>query len=76
MNTRIPKLNRKELDTLWHKAMHDAIQSGEAFTRYHFAALVAAAEREACLDWCAAFAADDGTAQKIAAAIRARGGDA
>ena len=31
------------------------------------------AEREACLDWCAAYAADDGTAQKIAAAIRARG---
>jgi uncharacterized protein YfcZ (UPF0381/DUF406 family) len=37
-----------------------------------FAALVAAAEREACLDWCAAYAADDGTAQKIEAAIRAR----
>jgi hypothetical protein len=30
------------------------------------------AEREACLDWCAAYAADDGTAQKIEAAIRAR----
>lgn len=38
-----------------------------------FAALVAAAERKECLDWCAAYAADDGTAQKIAAAIRARG---
>ena len=30
------------------------------------------AEREACLNWCAAYATDDGTAQKIAAAIRAR----
>jgi hypothetical protein len=37
-----------------------------------FAALVAAAEREACLNWCAAYATDDGTAQKIDAAIRAR----
>jgi hypothetical protein len=31
------------------------------------------AEREACLNWCAAYATDDGTAQKIDAAIRARG---
>jgi len=31
------------------------------------------AEREACLEWCAAYASDDGTAQKIIAAIRARG---
>jgi hypothetical protein len=42
-----------------------------------FAALVEAEaradEREACLNWCAAYATDDGTAQKIDAAIRARG---
>jgi hypothetical protein len=42
-----------------------------------FAALVEvearADEREACLNWCAAYATDDGTAQKIDAAIRARG---
>jgi hypothetical protein len=31
------------------------------------------AEREACIEWCAAYASDDGTAQKIIAAIRARG---
>ena len=42
-------------------------------TLERFAALVAAAEREACLDWCRAYASDDGTAQKIEAAIRARG---
>ena len=30
----------------------------------------AAAERERCLDWCAAYTTDDGTAQKIASAIR------
>jgi virulence-associated protein VapD len=38
-----------------------------------FAALVRADEREACLNWCAACATDDGTAQKIDAAIRAMG---
>lgn len=38
-----------------------------------FAKLVAAAERKHCLDWCAAYASDDGTAQKIAESIRARG---
>ena len=32
------------------------------------------AEREACLEWCAAYASDDGTAQKIIAAIRERSG--
>jgi effector-binding domain-containing protein len=35
--------------------------------------IVRADEREACLNWCAAYATDDGTAQKIDAAIRARG---
>jgi hypothetical protein len=38
-----------------------------------FAEIVRADEREACLNWCAAYATDDGTAQKIDAAIRARG---
>jgi hypothetical protein len=37
------------------------------------AELVRADEREACLNWCAACATDDGTAQKIDAAIRAMG---
>ncbi len=42
----------KELDTMWFQAQHDAIKAGEDFTRYRFAALVAAAEREACAKVC------------------------
>jgi hypothetical protein len=38
-----------------------------------FAALVAAAEREACIDDCNAEARDDGTAQRVVERIRARG---
>ena len=44
--------DRKELDALWHQALTEAIKDGEQFTRYHFAALVAAAEREACARLC------------------------
>ena len=40
-------MNRDEIDALWQQAMHDAIAEGEQMTRYHFADLVAAAEREA-----------------------------
>ncbi len=39
-------MNRKELDGMWNRAIGDAIRDGEEFTRYHFAALVAAKERE------------------------------
>jgi len=39
---------RQEIDTLWFKAMHESIKDNEDFTRYHFAKLVAAIEREAC----------------------------
>lgn len=39
----------------------------------HFAALVAAAEREACADIADQHASIEGIAQSIAAAIRARG---
>jgi hypothetical protein len=40
--------DREELDTLWQQALIESIKDGEQFTRYHFANLVAAAEREAC----------------------------
>ena len=33
-------MTRDELDTLWSRAMHEAIKAGEDFTRYHFAALL------------------------------------
>ena len=39
-------MTRQEIDTLWFRAMHESIKDNEDFTRYHFAALVAAAERE------------------------------
>lgn len=64
-------MNREDIDRLWSKALRQSIENGEQFTRYDFAALVAAAEREAC----AQLADDPGEpiGQKIAVAIRARG---
>ena len=59
-------MNREELDTLWFQAMRQSIEEGEDFIRYHFAALVAAAEREACAKVCEEHVF-------IAIAIRARG---
>ena len=59
-------MNREELDTLWFQAMRQSIEEGEDFIRYHFAALVAAHEREACAKVCEEHVF-------IAIAIRARG---
>ena len=39
-------MTRDKIDILWHQAMNQAVKDGEMFTRHHFAALVAAAERE------------------------------
>ena len=36
----------EEIDRLWYKAVDKAIQAGEDFIRYRFAALIIAAERE------------------------------
>jgi hypothetical protein len=44
--------DREELDTMWQQALIESVKDGEQFTRYHFAALVAAAEREACAKVC------------------------
>jgi hypothetical protein len=44
-------MTNAELDTMWFQAQHDAIKAGEDFTRYRFAALVAAAEREKVAHW-------------------------
>jgi len=35
-------MTRAELDIMWQKALHESVAAGEQFTRYHFAALVAA----------------------------------
>ena len=43
-------MTKDDIDKLWNQAMRDAIKNGEDFTRHRFANLVAAAEREACLD--------------------------
>ncbi len=65
-------MTNAELDTMWFQAQHDAIKAGEDFTRYRFAALVAAAERAACADICDQHASIEGIAQQCAAEIRAR----
>ena len=41
-------MTQDEIDTMWQQAMQESIKDGEMYTRYHFAKLVAAAEREAC----------------------------
>ena len=70
--------DREELDTMWQQALIESVKDGEQFTRYHFANLVAAAEREACAKECedltlAHPGRADLTADQCAAAIRARG---
>ena len=69
-------MSKHEIDIMWQKAMCQSIEDGEMFTRYHFAKLVADAEREACAKVCE----DYGRAEEMQAigndfaeAIRARG---
>jgi hypothetical protein len=45
-------MTQDEIDIMWQKAMQESIKDGEMFTRYHFAKLVAEAEREACAKVC------------------------
>ena len=68
-------MNRDELDTLWFQAMRQSIEEGEDFIRYHFAALVADHEREACAKVCEEVGNRDADthAWDAADAIRARG---
>ena len=64
-------MTRDEIDIMWQKAMQEAVEGGEMYTRYRFARLLADAEREAC-----AKVADgwpDYDVQGLAEAIRARG---
>jgi len=65
-------MTQDEIDTMWQQAMRQSIEDGEMFTRYHFAKLVAAKEREACAKMFdgAVWAYDY---REIAAKIRARG---
>ena len=77
-------MTQDEIDIMWQQAMQESIKDGEMFTRYHFAKLVAEAEREACAKVCHELIAPDiyrdtevsmwdVTCMECAAAIRARG---
>ena len=76
-------MTRDQIDVMWNQALQQSVKDGEQFTRYHFAAMVAAAEREACAKvvedtkewkgggWVSTLCQHSKRA--IAAAIRARG---
>ena len=75
-------MTKEEIDILWQKAMQESIKDGEMFTRYHFAKLVAEAEREACAKLCKTLwdtptngmaTEEKAYGDECAAAIRARG---
>ena len=67
-------MTNEELDRLWFEAMHQSIEANEDFVRYRFAALVAAAEREACANYVAEqYGWDELDAVSLADEIRARG---
>lgn len=65
-------MTQDEIDTLWQRAMRQSIENGEMYTRYHFAKLVAAKEREACAKVCDEFNFRQAP-MMIQRAIRARG---
>lgn len=69
-------MTTEELDILWSRALRDSVAAGEMYTRYRFAALVAAAEREECAKVCDQQAHEPECPERAtycAAAIRARG---
>ena len=68
-------MTRNEIDILWQQAMTQAARDGEMYTRYHFAALVAAAEREQCAlaAWeVVEYEVHADLADQVAQAVRAR----
>ena len=69
-------MTRDKIEILWQQAMTQAVKDGEMFTRYHFAKLVAAAEREQCAlaAWeIVQYEVHADLADQVAQAIRARG---
>jgi len=67
-------MSKHEIDIMWQQAMRQSIEEGEMFTRYHFAKLVAAKEREACAQLCEEWLGPTKDREMhIAKAIRARG---
>ncbi len=68
---RAQHMTNNNIDQMWNQAMDETVKNGENFTRYRFADLVAAAEREACAKLCEA--QGEYGWQQYADAIRARG---
>jgi hypothetical protein len=72
-------LTRQEIDIIWQRALSQSIKDGEQFTRYHFAEMIAAHEREECAKACEKISGMFGNSGHIgvcitnANAIRARG---
>lgn len=66
-------MTRDDIDVLWQKALRESVEEGEMFTRYHFATLVAAAERDACAAMCEQLGVEGYGTLAIAAAIRQKG---
>jgi len=67
-------MTKDDIDQMWNQAMNEAVKNGENFTRYRFAALVAAAEREACAKLCDKYAEgpERNYSENISDDIRAR----
>ena len=64
-------MTKEEIDVMWQLALRESVRNGEEFTRYRFAEMVAAKEREACAELCEHFGGmNDG--YSCASAIRAR----
>lgn len=40
-------MTRDQIDVVWQQAMHDAIAEGEQMTRYRFAEMISAIQRQA-----------------------------
>jgi len=59
-----------EVDIMWQQAMRESIKNNEMYTRYHFAKLVAEAEREWLLSY---IQEHQPSYEQIDNAIRARG---
>lgn len=66
-------MTQEEIDTLWQQAMRESVKDGETFIRYHFAKLVAVAERDACAKVCEEYADDARSGFTCAKVIRNRG---
>ena len=63
-------MTKDDIDKMWGQALNESIKNGEDFTRYRFANLIAAHEREACA---AMFDNHNVWDEEVGERIRARG---